>query len=314
MSDPQSLISVVVPAYNAAAYLAETCHSIFGSCPNAHVIIVNDGSTDATLEVARDLSRQNARVSVLTQQNAGVSHARNAGLAHVQSKYVCFLDADDLLYEEMLPSLSTTLDRTPSAVAAYGKVGYIDERGSVIPSRPAKNKPHLAAVDQSTLVYSNFVDTPGAMLVRSDVAQEIGGFDAALVASEDWEFYNRLSHRGQIVFVDVEAVRYRIHTLSAMKTLSVEKFKAAIDKVQEQAGYNWLRTVNARNRKLAGLYLVFAGRESSNSKRLVFCLQSLAYTVGSAPYYFSPREVLRAVRKGAMSAVGTIQSFPNLKG
>lgn len=94
MSRPD--VSVIIPAYNAAHWLQDAVESVQAQTfRDWELIIVNDGSTDNTLEVARDFAAPRTRV--IDQANAGVSAARNAGLAAAQGTYICFMDADDAM-------------------------------------------------------------------------------------------------------------------------------------------------------------------------------------------------------------------------
>ena len=99
MTDRQTL-AVIIPVYNGAKYLETSVKSVLTQpCPNVHVVIVNDGSTDNSLEIANSISTKDSRVTVLTQSNRGVSAARNHGIEHCIEKkyqYIAFLDSDDI--------------------------------------------------------------------------------------------------------------------------------------------------------------------------------------------------------------------------
>lgn len=94
------MISVIVPVYNAEAYLSRCLESVLNQTyPDLQVICVDDGSTDASGEMLEELRRRDGRVQVVCRENAGLSASRNAGLALVQGEYVMFVDADDWLDE-----------------------------------------------------------------------------------------------------------------------------------------------------------------------------------------------------------------------
>ena len=119
------LISVIVPAYNAAEGLARCLDSLLSQTwPALEVLLVDDGSTDATADIARDYARRDSRVSVLSQPNGGVSSARNAGLAACRGELIAFADADDWVKPEWLACMADTLLRQQADMAVCG---YIEQ-------------------------------------------------------------------------------------------------------------------------------------------------------------------------------------------
>ena len=101
MSEKEILISIVVPAYNVENYIKECIDSIlYQSYKNIEVIVVNDGSTDGTLDILKEYTDE--RLSVYTQKNLGGPAARNYGLEHSSGEYICFFDSDDVMCEDIL--------------------------------------------------------------------------------------------------------------------------------------------------------------------------------------------------------------------
>ena len=91
---PTSLVSVIIPTYNTARYVQESIDSVLEQdYPNIQLIVIDDGSTDETVDIIR---RYGERVVLLTQQNQGAAAARNAGLAAAEGGYIAFLDSDDV--------------------------------------------------------------------------------------------------------------------------------------------------------------------------------------------------------------------------
>src|SRR5437762_10548606 len=110
------LVSVVVPAYNAGKYLGLTIESVLAQTyTDWELVIVDDGSTDDTWEVAGAYARSDPRVMRVQQPNRGQAVARNRGLqeCHGAARYVAFLDADDLWEQDALQRLLQTLEATP---------------------------------------------------------------------------------------------------------------------------------------------------------------------------------------------------------
>ena len=116
------LVTVVIPAYNAEKYIEETLDSLRAqTLGDWEALIVDDGSTDTTAQIAEKASAQDARFRLLRQENAGVSAARNHGLSEAQGTYILFLDSDDTLTADSLRAFCETLDET-GADAAIGRL------------------------------------------------------------------------------------------------------------------------------------------------------------------------------------------------
>jgi glycosyltransferase involved in cell wall biosynthesis len=124
-------VTVIIPSYNASRFLSETVNSASKAGPEK-IIVVDDGSTDSTLELALELQKVVEGLEVLTQPNAGESSAINFGLSKNKSKYVLFLSADDLIAENLLTLASEALDANPSLTVAYPSWRKIDSYGKVI--------------------------------------------------------------------------------------------------------------------------------------------------------------------------------------
>ncbi len=107
----QELISVVVPVYNAEKFLRRTAESICAQTDeNYEIILVDDGSADDSLGVCRELAREDARIRVIHQENAGPSAARNAGVRTARGEYISFVDADDWIHPDMLANLRAGME------------------------------------------------------------------------------------------------------------------------------------------------------------------------------------------------------------
>lgn len=228
MHDPNT-ICVVIPAFNAAAFLAETVASVLAARDvTVHVVIVDDGSRDDTAAVARKLEAEHDNVVLISQQNGGVSSARNAGI-NAASRYICFLDADDLLAPDGLRHLLLALQAQRGAVAAYGRVGYLTSTGQ-------RKLTHGSQARQSgdistSVLCGNLIDTPGAVLFCTKAILRVGGFLPGLRIGEDWNLYARIAQLGPVLFVDKVAIWYRLHQASVMNRtrMAMEDFRPALE-------------------------------------------------------------------------------------
>jgi glycosyltransferase involved in cell wall biosynthesis len=208
-------VTVVIAAYNAETFLQETLDSVFKQClREIEVVVVDDGSTDRTPQILRSLS--DPRLTVLRQQNGGVSAARNAGLAVASAPYVFFLDADDILAPDALRRMVAALDEQPERVACFAHHVRIAPDGAELSDRD--DLPWKIFPGEDTLrhlIAKNFI-VCGAICIRTEAARSVRGFSPALKWGEDWEFWCRLAVLGDFVALPGDVVLlYRQHFSSA---------------------------------------------------------------------------------------------------
>jgi len=184
-------IGIVTPAFNAAATLGDTIRSVIVQTHDDwRMIVVDDGSCDATLAAAAKLP--DARLTIISQAHQGVSAARNRGIGSVRADAYLFLDADDQLAPDALAVLAATLDDCPWAGAAVG--AYRFTRGSG-PARRTR-APVGGNLVEALLRRNRFVNG-GHVLIRSEAIEAAGGFNPALTYGEDWEFWVRIALTGE---------------------------------------------------------------------------------------------------------------------
>lgn len=120
---PQPQVSVIVPVYNQEQYLEECISSIRRqTLAEWECIIVNDGSSDSSGEIARRFSEEDSRIRCLEQENRGVSSARNLGMRHASGRYLCFVDGDDFIDAAFLKHLLDASNRGASDLTVAGKL------------------------------------------------------------------------------------------------------------------------------------------------------------------------------------------------
>ncbi len=161
---------------------------------------MNDGSTDDTARRLADM--EDARLRIITQPNAGVSAARNRGLAEVDTPYVMFLDGDDVLHPDALLRLRQGLLRADEAVVAFGSLRKILANGEPYPGERSLDVAAYPTGDVlAAMVRENFLANGGHALIRTSAARRAGGFDTTLRLSEDWEFWCRLAVLGPFEYI-----------------------------------------------------------------------------------------------------------------
>jgi glycosyltransferase involved in cell wall biosynthesis len=199
------LVSVVIPCYNQAHFLSEAIESVLSqSYPRFEIVVVDDGSTDNTSEVASSYPPE--KVRLVRQENKGLSAARNAGLAESKGEYVVFLDADDRLLPEALEVGVRELEAHPQCAFVSGHIRRIAADGSPLRTPPqALNKAHIEGDHYARLLRYNYIWTPGSVMYRRTVFDSVGGFDPSVNGAADYDLYLRIArdypvrHHGEVV-------------------------------------------------------------------------------------------------------------------
>jgi glycosyltransferase involved in cell wall biosynthesis len=223
-------IAVVIPAHNSESYLASAIDSVLcQTLADWKLIVVVDGSEDATEEIAMSYAGRDRRVRVVKQTRRGANLARIRGLSEIgnETAKIAFLDADDVYEPHALDLLSKTLERNPRASAAHGLARYIDGHGMPIRESEAERvgrhrwglrgilPTKIPASEHTTftnLAFYNVIHTFGQVLIRMEALEKVGGLDPTwppMVA--DWYLWIRLSRAGYIAFVDSVVLNYRRH-------------------------------------------------------------------------------------------------------
>lgn len=115
------LVSIIIPVYNTAAYLPACLDSVLSqSYENLEIILINDGSTDNSLEICNDYAAKDPRIQVISQENKGISAVRNIGLKHIRGEYFLYLDSDDLLYQDTVKISMETMKAYDADIVVHG--------------------------------------------------------------------------------------------------------------------------------------------------------------------------------------------------
>ncbi|KQT35291.1 hypothetical protein ASG29_04115 [Sphingomonas sp. Leaf412] len=206
-------VTVIVPAFDAAATIGETLASV---CAQTHaalqVLVVDDGSRDDTAAIARAVAARDPRVTVLRRPNGGVARARNAALALATGDFVAPLDADDLWHPTKIARQLARLDATPAADLVYCWSVDIDAAGMVVERR--LDVPRYEGDVIAPLIRANFIDNSSTPLIRRDALHRAGGWDPTLrdrgaQGCEDWLLYLRIAARGAFALEPAFLVGYR---------------------------------------------------------------------------------------------------------
>ncbi len=238
-------ISIIMPAYNCERFLPATLDSILSqTVTDWECVIVDDGSKDGTAAVAEAYVNRDPRIRLFRQPNGGPSAARNHGFRerHPSSKYVTFMDSDDVYLPDALSTLRTELENNPQFIGAHGLADYIDENGRPVnPGEYADRGRQRLGFDgkrlvewdlaQPTsfdvLVNGNVLFPPGLILTRKEFYEKAGPFDETFRGPEDWDMLIRLSRFGDLQFINRVIMLYRRHSsnLGAMPGIAEQAWR-----------------------------------------------------------------------------------------
>lgn len=210
-------ISVVIPAYNAERTILETIKSVQQQTfSDFEIIIINDGSTDSTLELIQSIKDE--RLKVFSYENGGLPMARNRGISLAKGEFIAFIDADDLWTPDKLELQLAALKQHPEAGLAYSWTYFMDEQGTTLsPSVPIFFNGNV----QTNLLKNNFIASGSNPLIRRQAIESTDGFDSTLKSCEDWEYWLRLSANWDFVVVPKHQIFYRQSSISMSSKVQV---------------------------------------------------------------------------------------------
>ncbi|MDO8891124.1 MAG: glycosyltransferase [Sulfurimicrobium sp.] len=215
-------VSVVIPAYNSARFLRETIESVRQQTTPVHeIIVVDDGSTDETGQVIQSLGEG---IVYVRQANAGVSAARNRGIAEARGEIIAFLDADDLWLPQKVENQVRVFLGNPDVALVATDRADIDEHGGLLLDSLFKYRgfygflyelgngpiPHAL----SRLVQVNFIPTSSVM-VRKSALNQAGDFNTSIRYGEDLDLWARIASQHAIACIPEVLTHYRRHGSNA---------------------------------------------------------------------------------------------------
>ena len=200
------LVSVVIPCHNQSHYLNDAIESVLKQTyGNREIIVVDDGSTDDTSNVAT----RYPSVRYVYQSNQGLSSARNAGIKAARGMYLVFLDADDRLVPDALRIGVELLHAHPNCGFVSGQHDLLNREGTQRTAGPRKS---MADDDAYlALLMNNYIGMHAAVMYRRSVFASVGNFDPTLRACEDYDLYLRVARNIPTIRHDHVVAEYRLH-------------------------------------------------------------------------------------------------------
>jgi glycosyltransferase involved in cell wall biosynthesis len=286
-------VTIVLPLHDGARFVGDTLRSILAQTyPAFEVIVVDDGSCDDGPDIVRGFSGD-PRISLVMKPRAGIARTRNYGAARGASgsRFLVFMDQDDLWDADVLETLVGVLGRRPDASGAFVLADFVDEEGS--PMHPGafagqmRRREGLSAgrltqrdatadLGLEQVFLNNPVYPPSCLMMRRDFFERLGGFDPRFSVADDWDLVIRLARLGPLVPVDEVKIGYRRHSANASRHTRRNVHETR--RIWATAFHSPDNTA-AQTELLRSLWLVHqartASRKLSESRRLLHSRQSL---------------------------------------
>jgi glycosyltransferase involved in cell wall biosynthesis len=247
------LVSILIPAYNAEDWIADTIRSAIGQTwPRKEIIVVDDGSRDRTLEVARQFASRN--VTVLTQQNQGASAARNYALSCSQGDYIQWLDADDLLSPDKITKQMEAAEQydNPRLLFSSGWSSFAYRTDA------AESSPNALWNDLSPVEWlirkmgQNLHMQTATWLTGRELTNAAGAWDTRLFVDDDGEYFCRvLLASDGVRFVPDVKVFYRITSSSRLSYIGRSDKKKEAQLLSMQLHVKYIRSLEDSDRTRA---------------------------------------------------------------
>ena len=258
-NEKDSLISIVIPIYNAEKYLVECLNSIKNQTyKNFEVIMVNDGSKDDSETICMNFLRSDSRFRYLKKENGGVSSARNVGLDNVEGDYITFIDADDWVDENHLEILIDGIIKNNCEVAISSYMRFINTRETYLINIYSNQEKYLLNYGKMNrekfltelpklISINNSFNCAVSKLFSRRLVEDIR-FDSNIIYAEDLDFYFKLYLKANnFIFINAETYIYRQHdesTTSGFSQIHAEQELSVFKKMYETALILGIPTVN----------------------------------------------------------------------
>lgn len=266
----QPLISVVICAYNGERYIEQTINSVLAQTyPNFEIVIVDDGSTDATAAIVQKLTAQHQCIRPFFRKNHGLPASRSFAFENSRGDWIAIIDQDDLCYPSRLARQIEVSNENPSAALIFCNTHFIDENDTVIGdhlskfSLPERFIPKGLA-GNLLLQVGCFIDSE-AFFMRRDAALAIGRLDDSLCYACDYEYFVRAGFAVNFAYTSDALAAWRIHADQA--TATSPKIRQQVRTVYRR--YFWARGVNflTKIHLLKNLTKSYAGQFLDAAKR-----------------------------------------------
>ena len=302
MSEPD-LVTVIIPALNAARTIDETLRSVRSQTyRRLEILVVDDGSVDATAQIVRSHVAEDRRIRLIQQPNSGVAAARNRAIAEATSDYVAPIDADDLWQPSKIEKQLTRLHHEGETVAlVYTWLAVIDENSRIVAAVPGPT--HTGNVINE-IFGGNFPGNGSTVLMRKAAVIEAGGYDPSLRARsaqgvEDWQLYFRIATRHEFSVVPEYLTGYR-KTATGMSTDVLQMLRSR-DLLAEEMCNRYPNSM-AEIKDARSYYLRYLYRHAVRTRKIMGALMIAALFIRQSPLKGAKETFFKPVRTTARRA------------
>lgn len=278
-------ISVIIPAYNAEKTLCKCLDSIIKqSYKNLEIIIINDGSTDNTLPICNNYSKEDSRIIVLNNKNHGVSYSRNCGVKIASGDYITFVDADDYLdnncFEKIINKLTSDIDVFRYNFKVVGGKSFTNNIYELKDKKIVINSTTINKLYKHFLTFEEPIPNLVMLLIiRKDIAKKIS-FNEKLYMMEDANYYiDMFSKINNIYFSDMKSYNYYVNENSVTHNKKnykknilglLDTNKAIMDKISNNISNDLICKINCNHSRIISQMLINQYRYSRKEFRKVF--------------------------------------------
>lgn len=242
------MVSIITTAYNRGKYIRETIESVLAQdYPNIEHIIVDGGSTDATVSILQQYSHLGDRFRFVSEPDRGQSHAVNKGLAMARGEIIGWLNSDDTYLPGAVTKAVHALQQRPDWAMLHGRAFFINEHSTVY---GAVN--YVAPCDYEKLLHGCNISHPTAF-IRKSIFQQIGGADETLKFCMDYDLWIRIAKHHTIGFLDSYLANYRVHstgqTILQWESVGVPEIIKTVAKHYGTVSHTWMSTYISQHRE-----------------------------------------------------------------
>jgi glycosyltransferase involved in cell wall biosynthesis len=316
-----------MPNFNNSAYISPAIRSILSqSYSDLELIIVDDGSSDSSLDIIREFAAQDSRIVLLEMAHGGLVRALNAGVRHARGQFIARMDADDISFPERIEKQVAFLRHSPDVVAVGSWAIFICPAATPLYAQASFSE-HDRILDELRKGHGSALIHPTVM-IRTETVSAIGGYREVMTYSEDYDAYLRLAEVGKLANIPEPLLLYRVHPKSVSHSSRMQQHAFVIRAIQDAAArrpdlwgdsdisefapfstpvgalVEWARIASVRGRgDLARTYCVEAFRRKKISRQVMQLVMDLLLNTKSS----RQRSEKVAARGGAFGEPLTIE-------
>jgi cellulose synthase/poly-beta-1,6-N-acetylglucosamine synthase-like glycosyltransferase len=292
-------VDVIIPAYNAANYLSAAIESVIAQTfEDWRIVLVDDGSTDSTAEIAAGfVQRLGQKLKYIHQSNHGLPAARNAAIRNSTAEFLALLDSDDIWLPCRLAESLKFFDSHPKVGLTYSSVAFVDEAGEVLQTFDTPQK--YAEGNIAPYIYMRSVQLPCPTITfLRKCVEEVGLFDETMRATEDRDLWFRIALKFEVGFIHKVLAHYRTSPTS-MSTDQDRMLRAQLQFIQKHYGAPGCGAV-ARRIALSQCYKQHAEALQKRGQQLA----AIRSSVQSLSYYPFDSNNVRSAASLLLKAAG----------